>query len=97
MTRVEYRIDPARAADFMAVMEESRRSRLRQGALEWQLMHDLDDPARYVEQILDESWTQRLRRFDRFTEDDVQLRDARVSFHLGPGEPPVTRYEITRD
>lgn len=97
LTRVEYRIDPARAADFLAVMEDTRRSRLRQGALEWQLMHDLDDPARYVEQILDESWTQRLRRFDRITEDDAQLRDARLSLHLGPGEPVVTRYEVTRE
>ncbi len=97
LTRIEYLIDPARAVDFLAVMEDSRRSRLRQGALEWQLMHDLDDPARYVEQILDESWTERLRRFDRITEDDVQLRDARVGFHTGPGEPRVTRYEITRD
>ena len=34
---IEYFIDPARAAEFRAVMQESRRSRLRQGALAWEL------------------------------------------------------------
>lgn len=94
--RIEYLIDPARAADFLAVMEESRRSRLRQGALDWQLLHDLDDPARYVEQIMDESWTEHLRRFGRMTEDDAELRDTRQSFHVGPQPPRSTRYEVAR-
>jgi hypothetical protein len=56
-------------------MDESRRSRLRQGALDWQLLHDLYEPAHYVEQIIDASWTEHLRRFDRITADDVALRD----------------------
>jgi hypothetical protein len=92
--RVEYRIDPARAAEFLAVMQESRRSRLSQGALDWQLLHDLYEPARYVEQITDESWTEHLRRFDRITASDVRLRDRRLAFHLGEEAPMVTRYLI---
>ena len=31
------------------------------------------DPARYVEHITDESWTEHLRRFDRVTAADVAL------------------------
>jgi MFS family permease len=92
--RVEYWIDPARATDFLAVMQESRRSRLSQGALDWQLLHDLYEPARYVEQITDESWTEHLRRFDRITASDVRLRDRRLAFHLGEEAPMVTRYLI---
>jgi MFS family permease len=92
--RVEYRIDPARATEFLAVMQESRRSRLSQGALDWQLLHDLYEPARYVEQITDESWTEHLRRFDRITASDVRLRDRRLAFHLGEEAPMVTRYLI---
>jgi hypothetical protein len=49
----------------MVVMQESRRSRLQQGALDWELLHDIAEPGRYVEQITDESWTEHLRRFDR--------------------------------
>jgi quinol monooxygenase YgiN len=90
--QIEYRIDPARAAEFEAAMQESRRSRMRQGALAWELLHDLYDPARYVEQITDESWTEHLRRFDRVTKADVALRDRKLAFHLGETPPAVSRY-----
>jgi MFS family permease len=94
MVTIEYRIDPARADDFRALMQESRRSRLRQGALSWELLHDIGEPDRYVEQIIDESWTEHLRRFDRVTAGDVVLRDRKVAFHTGETPPLVTRYVI---
>jgi MFS family permease len=89
---VEYRIDPARAEEFLVLMEESRRSRMRQGALDWQLLHDLYEPGCYVEQITDASWTEHLRRFDRISAADVALRDRRLAFHLGEEPPRVRRY-----
>jgi MFS family permease len=95
--RVEYRIDPERATDFLALMQESRRSRLRQGALDWQLLHDLYEPGRYIEQITDASWTEHLRRFDRISTADVQLRDKRLAFHIGEEPPLVTRYLIEQE
>jgi MFS family permease len=93
---IEYRIDPARADEFMALMQESRRSRMRQGALDWQVLRDLYDPGRFVEQITDESWTEHLRRFDRVTAADVQLRDRKVALHIGEEPPLVTRLLIER-
>ena len=78
-------------------MQESRRSRLRQGALDWQLLHDLNHPERYVEQITDESWTEHLRRFDRVSAADVQLRDRRLAFHVGEEPPVVTRYRVDQE
>ncbi|MEJ5990497.1 MFS transporter [Ramlibacter sp. PS3R-8] len=95
--RVEYIIDPARATEFHALMQESRRSRLRQGALDWQLLHDLYHPERYVEQIIDPSWTEHLRRFDRITGADVALRDRRLAFHVGEEPPVVTRYLLEQE
>ncbi len=91
---IEYRIDPARADEFRALMQESRRSRMRQGALSWELLHDLYDPGRFVEQITDESWTEHLRRFDRVTADDVSLRDRKLTFHIADAPPLVTRTVI---
>ena len=91
MVTIEYRINPARAASFRDLMQESRRSRLRQGALSWELLRDIADPARYIEQIIDESWTEHLRRFDRVTAADVALRDKKLAFHLGEAPPLVTR------
>lgn len=89
---VEYLIDPARAKEFRDLMfNESRRSRLRQGALSWELLHDINQPGRFVEVIVDESWTDHLRRFERSTASDVDLRDRRLAFHTGLEPPRVTR------
>ena len=88
---IEYLIDPLRASEFAALMRISRRSRLRQGALEWALLRDIGKPGRYVEQIIDESWTEHLRRFDRVTASDVALRERKLAFHLGAEPPLVTR------
>ncbi|HVE54104.1 MAG TPA: MFS transporter, partial [Ramlibacter sp.] len=94
---IEYRVDRTNEAEFLQLMQESRRSRLRQGALDWQLLHDLYEPGRYVEQIIDASWTEHLRRFDRISAADVQLRDKRLAFHVGEEPPKVSRYLIAQE
>jgi hypothetical protein len=78
-------------------MEESRRSRMRQGVLDWQLLHDLYEPGRYVEQITEASWTEHLRRFDRISAADVALRDRRLAFHVGVEPPRVSRYRVEQE
>nr|WP_145549101.1 MFS transporter [Variovorax boronicumulans] len=94
LVSIDYRIDPARAADFERVMQDSRRSRLAQGALEWHLLRDISDPGHYTEQIVDESWTEHLRRFDRVTAADIALRERKLAFHLEEAPPRVTRYVV---
>jgi MFS family permease len=91
LVTIEYLIQPQRAAEFLALMRESRRSRLRQGALSWDLLRDIAVPGRYLEQIVDESWTEHLRRFDRVTASDVALRERKLAFHIGVAPPVVTR------
>jgi MFS family permease len=91
---IEYRIDPARAAEFLQLMQESRRSRISQGAIDWQVLQDLYEPGRIVEQVTDLSWTEHLRRFDRVTAADVQLRDRKLVFHIAEHPPVVTRFVI---
>jgi predicted MFS family arabinose efflux permease len=94
LVSIEYHIDPEQAAAFRAVMQESRRSRLSQGALDWSLLHDVADPGRFVEQVVDISWTEHLRRFDRLTANDMALRERRLAFHTGDLPPTVTRYVL---
>ena len=79
------------ADEFRALMLESRRSRLSHGALSWELLRDLDDPGRFVEQIVDPSWNDHLRRLDRLTAADAALRERKLAFHLGESPPVVTR------
>jgi len=96
VTTVEYFIDPARAEAFVLLMQESRRARLGEGAIGWQLLNDIRDPARFVEEIVDESWTEHLRRFHRATTADMQLRERRLGFHLGDEPPRISRYTVQR-
>ena len=93
LVTIEYQIDPARADEFRLLMDESRRARLRQGALTWELLSDVNDPGRFVEVIEDASWTEHLRRFDRVSAADAGLRERKLAFHQG-AEPPVVRRAV---
>jgi len=90
---VEYQIDPAQAPAFRALMEESRRSRLRVGAVGWELLSDINDPGRFIEVIEDASWTEHLRRFERVSVQDAALRERKLAFHIG-GQPPIVRRAV---
>lgn len=90
---VEYRVDPTRADAFRDLMlHEGKRSRLRHGALHWELLSDINRPGYFLEVIVDESWKDHLRRFERVTAADVALRDRKLAYHLGDEPPRVTRY-----
>ena len=93
---VEYLIDPERADAFIEVMQQTRRVRLSEGAIAWDLLRDIGEPARFVEEIVDESWTEHLRRFHRATAADIALRERRLAFHQGADPPLVTRYVVKR-
>jgi MFS family permease/quinol monooxygenase YgiN len=93
---VEYLIDPERADAFIDVMQQTRRVRLSEGAIAWDLLRDIGEPARFVEEIVDESWTEHLRRFHRATAADIALRERRLAFHQGDEPPVVTRYVVRR-
>jgi MFS family permease/quinol monooxygenase YgiN len=93
LVTIEYQVSPERADDFRALMlAEGRSSRLRNGALSWELLHDVNEPGRFVETIVDESWTDHLRRFDRFSTSDQTLRERRLAFHTGATPPVVRRH-----
>jgi MFS family permease/quinol monooxygenase YgiN len=93
---VEYVIDPERADAFIELMQQTRRVRLSEGAIGWDLLRDIGEPARFVEEIVDESWTEHLRRFHRATAADIALRERRLAFHQGDEPPVVTRYVVRR-
>jgi quinol monooxygenase YgiN len=93
MVTIEYLVNPDKAAEFRQLMlEEGRRSRIRHGAISWELLHDVSDPGKFVEMIVDESWTDHLRRFDRVTASDISLRDRKLAFHLGDEPPRISRF-----
>ena len=92
LVTIAYEIDPARADEFVALMHESRAGRLRYGVIGWELFRDTSQPGRYIEYIVEESWVEHLRRFERMTAAEVSLRDRKLALHIGAEPPVVTRY-----
>jgi MFS family permease len=92
MTTIEYRVDPTRMVEFFDLMQRTRRARLRQGALSWGLFRDAADIGCVIEYFVDENWIEHLRRLERFSAFDAELREKRLAFHIGAGPPRVKRY-----
>lgn len=92
LVTLEYRIDPARATDFIAAMRLLRRSRRRGGAVRWSLWADAAEPGRYLESFVDESWLDHLRHRERLIAQDRDIEARASGFHVGPAPPRVEVY-----
>lgn len=92
LVTVEYRIDPAQAEGFRDAMREIHRIRKRDGAIRWGLWQDTEDPARFIESWVTESWLEHLRQHDRVQEGDLPPKEHAKSFHVGETPPQVRHY-----
>lgn len=92
MVTVEYRIDPVRVAEFVRAMQKLRRIRLRDGAYFWELFADAEDPFRFSESFLVESWLEHLRQHERVTVADREVQERARAFHTGDAPPRVTHW-----
>jgi MFS family permease len=92
LVTVEYRIDPARAEEFVEAIRRMARIRRRDGAQLWGVFRDAVDPARWLETFTVESWAEHLRQHERVTVSDRELQAVARSFHVGPTRPAVTHY-----
>ncbi len=93
LVTVEYRVDPARADEFVAAMRHLGRVRRRDGAQLWGIFRDAADPARFVETFTVESWLEHLRQHERMTMSDRDVQGLARAFHVGD-EPPIVTHLI---
>lgn len=89
---VRYRIDPERRAEFLAVMREVRRVRLRGGAVTWRLYEDVALPDRWVELWAVENWEDHLREQARLTEEDRETLARAAALHAGEEPAEAARF-----
>lgn len=92
MVRIEYRVTPERHAEFRAAMEPLRRLRRRDGAQDWGLMFDLEDPGRVSEWFLVASWREHLRQHGRIAAADRAVQERVRALHQGPEPPRVEHW-----
>lgn len=89
--QVEYRIAADTTDEFLALMGQRRRIRLRDGGRQWALLRDLEDPQIWTESYHVPTWTEYIRHNQRRTQADAEVSDRLLALHRGPGGPKVRR------
>lgn len=88
---VEWIIDEKDIVPFLHAMAERRRIRRRDGAHQWALLRDLNDPRRWIERFKTATWMDYLRHSSRITRDDAEVPERLRALHQGDGPPKVRR------
>jgi MFS family permease len=89
--QVDYEIDDIDVPEFMALMGERRRIRIRDGARNWALMRDLEKPGRWIETYHTPTWVEYIRHNQRRTQVDGENTDRLRALHRGETGPQVHR------
>ncbi|MGB6977491.1 MAG: MFS transporter [Gammaproteobacteria bacterium] len=92
MITVEYEVSPSQQKDFVEVMQNARRIRLREGAFFWNLFNNIDDPNCFIECYIVESWLEHLRQHERISVSDRKVQDRADSFHRGSKPPLISHF-----
>lgn len=92
---VEYIIDEPDVPAFLDLMGERQRIRRRDGAREWALSRDLEDPRLWVESYQTPTWVEYIRHNQRRTKADAGSVDQLRALHRGT-EPPRVQRRIVR-
>jgi hypothetical protein len=75
MVTIEYSVDPEKVSGFITAIYKYGRIRRRDGAYQWGVFRDLEDPNRYLEVFLVDSWAEHLRQHERSTRADRALEE----------------------
>ncbi|GHD98058.1 ABC transporter permease [Defluviimonas sp. 20V17] len=91
MVMVDYEIAQQDVPAFLAVMSARRRIRRRDGAQQWALLRDLENPDIWTETYHVPTWTDYVRHNERRTQADAEVYERLLALHKGPGRPRVHR------
>jgi hypothetical protein len=93
MVTVEYCVPRQDQPAFLAAASGLGTIRRRDGAYDWGVMADAEDPERITEWFLVESWEEHLRQHERVTHADKDVQERLRAFHKRD-TPPVVRHLI---
>lgn len=89
LATIEYRIAPEDCEAFLREMPELRRVRRRVGALTWAVYEDSEEPGRWLETFVAESWLDHLRQHRRVSRHDQAIQARVDALHRGAAPPRV--------
>jgi Arabinose efflux permease len=81
--QVDYEIDGKDLPEFLSLMTERRRIRIRDGARNWALMRDLQYPEIWTETYHVPTWVEYVRHNQRRTQADAETTDRILALHRG--------------
>lgn len=91
MIMVDYEIAHKDIDAFLAVMAERRRIRIRDGARQWSLLRDLENPTIWTESYHVPTWVEYVRHNMRRTYADAEISNRLLALHRGSEGPRVHR------
>ncbi|MCW5720152.1 MAG: MFS transporter [Devosia sp.] len=91
MVMIDYRIAQEDIPRFLGLMAERRRIRIRDGARQWALLRDLEQPELWVESYHVPTWIDYVRHNLRRTKADADNIEQLRTLHRGEGLPQVHR------
>ena len=91
MLMIDYEIDQADIGAFLSLMAARRRIRIRDGARQWGLLRDLENPDIWVESYHVPTWIEYIRHNQRRTKADAENTEQLLKLHRGVDRPRVHR------
>ncbi len=91
MVMVDYEIAQEDVPLFLSIMTERRRIRIRDGARQWALLRDLENPDFWTEAYHVPTWVEYIRHNQRRTQADAEVWDKLSTLHRGKERPRVHR------
>ncbi len=89
--QIDYIIGDEDLPEFLKLMGERRRIRIRDGARAWALMRDLENPGIWTESYHTPTWVEYIRHNQRRTQADAENTDRLRALHRGTELPHVHR------
>jgi MFS family permease len=91
MVMIDYDIAQADVPEFLRVMARRRQIRIRDGARQWVLLRDLENPDLWSESYHVPTWVEYVRHNERRTHADLEIYQQLLALHRGPAIPRVHR------
>jgi MFS family permease len=91
MIMIDYEIRQKDMPEFLETMTKRRRIRIRDGAQQWALLRDLENPDIWTETYHVPTWVEYVRHHERRTQADAESYELLLKLHCGATRPKVHR------